>query len=217
MCPNTLDALFTLGGEESPNPLKPAPTPGDDGGLCGSGLDAAVEEVRRPKPKRFPGLGGSGGGRSSAELVLPVFCLVPGRDSPLKALCSYFCRMKRSSAPSTSSTSIGMFGFTLFGLYIRLEATFPTRFMLSTWSLLQLSMLNDLTFDICVPSLRCSVAHRMQRKMPKLQLAHPGFRAPQSAHLSLPATDLIRSWSARSLRACWRLFRAEAILDGGLG
>lgn len=131
LCPNTLDALFTLGGEESPNPLRPTPTPGDDGGLAESGFGAGkvAEEARSPNPKRFPGFGGSGGGRSSAELVLPVLCLVPGRDSPEKALCSYFCRMKRSNAPSTSSTSIGMFGFTLFGLYIRLEATFPTRFM----------------------------------------------------------------------------------------
>lgn len=43
----------------------------------------------------------------------------------------------------------------------------------------------------------------------------PGFRALQSAHLSLPATDLIRSCRARSLRACWRLFRAEVMLGGG--
>lgn len=130
LCPNTRDALFTLGGEESPKPLKPMLIPGEVGGLLGFGEAGNVaEELRSPKPKRLPGFGGNGGGRSSAELVLPVFCLVPGRDSPERALCSYFCRIQRSNAPSTSSISIGMFGLTLFGLYILLEATFPTRFM----------------------------------------------------------------------------------------
>jgi hypothetical protein len=32
-----------------------------------------------------------------------------------------------------------------------------------------------------------------------------------------PETVLIRSWSALSLRACWRLFRADAILFGAMG
>ena len=36
----------------------------------------------------------------------------------------------------------------------------------STCSLDQLSMLNDLTFDMCVPSLRWSEAHRIHRNMP---------------------------------------------------
>lgn len=110
-------------------------------------------------------------------------------------------------------------------------------------------MLSDLTFEMCVPSLRCSAAQRMHRKMPNcdrqyctrhtrvrvaagqhtLQLAHPaggqlesrlaaralslpGFFAPQSAQVPLPGTVLISSCSVRSLRACWRLFSAEAIL-----
>lgn len=36
----------------------------------------------------------------------------------------------------------------------------------STCSFDQLSMLNDLTLDTCVPSFRCMVAHRMHKKMP---------------------------------------------------
>ena len=36
----------------------------------------------------------------------------------------------------------------------------------STWSFDQLSMLRDLTLEMCVPSLRCNEAHRMHRKMP---------------------------------------------------
>lgn len=39
----------------------------------------------------------------------------------------------------------------------------------------------------------------------------PGLRALQSAHLSFPGTVLIKSCSARSLRACCRLFSAPAM------
>lgn len=44
----------------------------------------------------------------------------------------------------------------------------------------------------------------------------PGFRAPQSAHTAFPGTVLISSCSARSLRACWRLLRADAMINRGL-
>lgn len=40
----------------------------------------------------------------------------------------------------------------------------------------------------------------------------PGLRAPQSAHWAFPGTVLISSCSVRSLRACWRLFRADAMV-----
>lgn len=36
----------------------------------------------------------------------------------------------------------------------------------STWSLLQLSMLKDLTLDICVPIFLCNAAQLIQRKIP---------------------------------------------------
>lgn len=36
----------------------------------------------------------------------------------------------------------------------------------STWAASHLSMLSDLTLEMCVPSFRCSAAHRMHRKMP---------------------------------------------------
>lgn len=72
--PKTLDALFTRGGDvSSPKP----PRPGETGGVRFRGEVAAF---RNPKPKRPVGFGGSGGGLSS-ELVLPVFCRVPGRES----------------------------------------------------------------------------------------------------------------------------------------
>jgi len=153
-------------------------------------------------------LGGSAAGRSS-ELVLPVWCLELGDDSVDRVLVSYFCRMKRSMTPSISSASIGNEGLALRGLYLRFEAALPMPFMFfhfvsaeramgngrltSTCSTLHWSMLSDLTLEMCVPSLRCRAAQRMQRNIPKLQLAQPGFFAPQSAHLSLPGTVLIRS------------------------
>jgi hypothetical protein len=42
--------------------------------------------------------------------------------------------------------------------------------------------------------------------------AVPGFFALQSAQVLLPGTVLIKSCRARSLRACWRLFRTEAMI-----
>jgi hypothetical protein len=66
----------------------------------------------------------------------------------------------------------------------------------------QLSRDKDFTLDMCVPSFRCNPAQRMHRKIPKLQLAQPGFFAPQSAHRSLPGVVRMRSSSARSFRAC---------------
>lgn len=44
------------------------------------------------------------------------------------------------------------------------------------------------------------------------RLLVPGFFAPQSAQVLLPGTVLIKSCRARSLRACWRLFRTEAMI-----
>lgn len=71
----------------------------------------------------------------------------------------------------------------------------------STCSVFHVSMLNDLTLEMWVPSFRCIEAHRMHTKIPRLQLAHPGLRAPQSAHRELPGTRS-SSCSSRSLRAC---------------
>lgn len=83
--PKTREGLLTCGGELSPK----LPRPGDTGGVRFRG---DVTALRRPNPKRPVGFGGSGGGRSS-ELVLPVFCRVPGRVSCMYIRCSYFCRM----------------------------------------------------------------------------------------------------------------------------
>ena len=66
----------------------------------------------------------------------------------------------------------------------------------STCSVVQLSILNDLTFEICVPSLRCSEAHRIHKKIPSCRQSHQsscstvGILADGSAmahlHSSLP-------------------------------
>jgi hypothetical protein len=91
-------------------------------------LRGEVATLRNPNPKRPLGLGGNGGGLSS-ELVLPVFCRVPGRESLRYILCSYFALMYRSMAPSTSSISMGICGLMLRGLYVLLDSTLPIRFM----------------------------------------------------------------------------------------
>ena len=119
--PKTLEGLFTRGGECCPK----SPRPGDIGGVMSRGDVAAL---RSPNPKRPVGFGGSGGGRSS-ELVLPVFCRVPGRESFRYILCSYFARIYLSMALSTSSMSMGICGLTLRGLYVLFDSTFPIRFM----------------------------------------------------------------------------------------
>lgn len=127
LVPNTLDCLLTLGGDVScPNP----PKPGETGGVVLRECDDEnVEAFCNPNVKRFVGFGGRGGGLSSAELVLPVFCLVPGRDASKKALSWYFWRMYLSMALSTSSMSIGICGFAFRGLYALFDSTLPMRFM----------------------------------------------------------------------------------------
>ena len=178
------------------------------------GSDELAE--RRLKPNRFAGFGGRDGG-SSCQLpvpVLPVSCLPGAAGAPPveKTRCSYFCRMYRSIAGSTSSASIGRSARTLRGLNRLLLSTLPVFFMLSTCSVVQLSILKLLTFETCVPNLRCSPAQRMHRNTPRFHDAHPGFFALQSAHRSLPGTLRRRSCNARSLRACWRFEMADAIL-----
>lgn len=92
------------------------------------------------------------------------------------------------------------------------EAAFPVFFIESTCSVPQVSILRLFTLLTCVPSFLCKAAQRMHKKMPRFQLAHPGFFALQSAHRSLPGTERMRSWSAFSWRACCRLEIAEAMV-----
>lgn len=120
--PKIRDGLFTRGGDSS---CSKAPMPGDKGGVRSRG---AVAALRNPKPKRPVGLGGNGGGLSS-ELVLPVFCCPARRTLFIYTRCSYFWRMYRSMALSTSSMSIGIWGLTLRGLYVLFDSTFPMRFI----------------------------------------------------------------------------------------
>lgn len=171
------------GGLGSPYALYP----GLVGGLNVPCLGTVEDADRRLGKKNLLfGLGGSAGG-SPPELVLPVCCREPGLvalelcDPPWYVLCSYFWRMNRSIAPSTSSMSTGMAGCTPLGLYNLLFAVLPTLFILSTCSLDQLSILKLLTFEICVPNLRCKAAHRIHKKIPRLQLAHPVIVAHRSA------------------------------------
>jgi hypothetical protein len=116
--PNTRDGLFLLGG---------------DGDLSRESGRAASRRALEDngkideadlKPNLLPGFGGSGGGWSS-EFVLPVFC----RACALIALSWYFCLINLSIAESASSASNGTGGLVFSGLYIRLDATFPTRFI----------------------------------------------------------------------------------------
>lgn len=262
--PKTRDGLFTRGGEVC---VLSKPRPGDTGG------DLEVDVFLNPNPKRPVGFGGSGGGLSS-ELVLPVLFRVPGCTAPMNTRCSYFCRMYRSIAPSTSSTSMGMWAFAPRGLYVLFDSALPMRFMF--WcrqrclrparrdcSYIDLRIvplvhaqrldLRDVRPQLAVqrraahaqedaqlcPSVPRSIYARVRRaassgsrrsqqgnirsSLPILPavssslaaraLSLPGFLAPQSAQVPLPGTVLISSCSVRSLRACWRLFSAEAILS----
>lgn len=122
--PNTLDGLFNRGGDVSCTPK--LLNPGDSGGVTFLG---GMEGFRSPNPSPLVGFGGKGGGLSSTELELPVFDRVPGLESVMNSRCSYFCLMYLSIAPSTSSISMGICGFTLRGLYVLLDSVFPMRFM----------------------------------------------------------------------------------------
>jgi hypothetical protein len=55
------------------------------------------------------------------------------------------------------------------------------------------------------------VSHRKHVSSSVRACYSPGLFAPQSAHVPFPGTVLISSCSALSLRACWRLFSADAI------
>ena len=128
LAPNTLDCLLTRSGSS----CHPLPAGGDRGGDVGPlrCRGRTEDTLRKPNPKRFAGFGGRGGGWSSELRVLPVSFLTAGRTAPLVYDCwSYFCRMKRSSTRSTSSTSRGIGGFAFRGLYVRLILALPLRFM----------------------------------------------------------------------------------------
>lgn len=49
---------------------------------------------------------------------------------------------------------------------VHVSISLGARPLTSTWSADQLSMVKDLTLEICVPNLRCNEAHRIQRKTP---------------------------------------------------
>ena len=129
--PKTREALFIRGGDSLPSdPLRG----GDIGGeyLSMRGRENVAEVDRKAKPNFFAGLGGRGGGWSSAELmlVLPVLCIVARRAVPeTNSLNSYLRRMKRSMTPPASSASIGMSGLIFPGLYFLFDRVLPTFFM----------------------------------------------------------------------------------------
>lgn len=144
--PRTLEGLFALGGDARPSdPVRD----GDKGGvnlLCfWCRVKVALAE-RKLMPNFLLGFGGSGGGWSSCELVLRVavywgLCRVgciPLAEE--KALSSYFWRINLSIAPSASSMSMGMSGWTFRGLNRRLALTLPTRFIRCQSSVLGLEL-----------------------------------------------------------------------------
>lgn len=100
------------------------------GGPPTSAEGKVADEDRNPGPNRASGLGGGGGGLSSVDLVLPVLLTAANAGmSPTSFLCWYFCLMNFSIAPSTSSGSRGIVGFTFRGFRWRLEAVLPTLFI----------------------------------------------------------------------------------------
>jgi hypothetical protein len=124
--PNNFEGLFRLGGDgdrsrESGRAAAAAAAAASRFALDDKGN---IDEADLKPNLLLPVLGGRGGGWSS-ELVLPVFC----RVCVLIARSWYFCRMNLSIAESTSSASKGIAGLLFWGLYIRLDATFPTRFI----------------------------------------------------------------------------------------
>lgn len=126
LVPNTRDCLFDgIGGEGASYSSRGEEDVDDrDSGFA--------EEARRPKPNRLPVFGGRGGGCESSEerLVYPESCRLGGFGFPSsRILYSYFCRINLSIAESTSSTSMGIGGFTPLGLYNLFTALFPLRFI----------------------------------------------------------------------------------------
>ena len=59
----------------------------------------------------------------------------------------------------------------------------------STWALSHLSMLSDLTLDMCVPSLRWRAPQRMHKKMPNYCALVTAWRI-----MDMPASGRRRSW-----------------------
>jgi hypothetical protein len=103
--------------------------------------------------------------------------------------------------PPTSSASVGMSGLTFCGLKVRFEVVFPTRFMLSTWSGDQLSMLSDLTFEMWVPILRCMAAQLMQRKIPSCYSCQKGAQGGSDWYSHSNSTMLVQCQHSSS-RKC---------------
>lgn len=129
--PKTREALLTLGGESGTS----SPLRGGDIGAAYLSIRGRVKVAdadRRAKPNLLPGFGGNGGGWSSDELTLafPVLCDAALRPAPPEnSLNSYLRRMKRSMTPPASSTSTGISGLVLLGLYFLFDTTLPIFFM----------------------------------------------------------------------------------------
>jgi hypothetical protein len=68
----------------------------------------------------------------------------------------------------------------------------------STCALSHLSILKDLTFEICVPSLRCRAAHRMHRKMPNYSVRQSWVAFRSGRHRRRYDTW---SWKGRDVRS----------------
>jgi hypothetical protein len=106
--------------------------------------------------------------------------------------------------PPTSSASVGMSGLAFCGLKVRFDVTFPTRFMLSTWSGDQLSMLSDLTFEMWVPILRWMAAQLMQRKIPSCYCCQKSARDRSDGYSHSNSTMLVQCQhpDSRKCRVC---------------
>lgn len=108
-------------------------------------------------------------GSSSRTRKLPVLVLLPyeplhGRVHLVDVHRDWWFCILRVEVPIRDGIAIA-----LHILRARLDALFfnwPSKKPTSTCSLDQISMLNDFTFDTCVPSFRWRAAHRMHKNIP---------------------------------------------------
>ena len=85
-------------------------------------------------------------------------------------------------------------------------------------------MLNDLTLEMCVPSLRCKAAHRMHRKMPSYGICQyrvrdgrigDGLESMEYSRSSLPILHGRCQYVSRSMRLGLRTWIARAAVCAG--
>jgi hypothetical protein len=85
---------------------------------------------------------------------------------------SYLARMKRSRSSIVAEGRGFLPRSVSDASYTALKRTLPTEAIKSTYCGVHVSSVVDLTRVICVPRLRCIPEQSMQKKQPRLKLAH---------------------------------------------